>query len=82
MIHMEEHPRVDYLRERVARDAARAEVILKDALWCHLTGRDTYVLPDSEAELERLADRLSTLVNGGLGANVEGLLARFEGVPA
>ncbi len=79
MTFTEEHPRVDYLRQRVARDAVRAEVIMKDALWRHLTGRDTYALPDSEDELDRLAQRLSTFVNGGLGANMEHLLARFEG---
>lgn len=83
MTFTEEHPRLDYLRSRVSIDAARAEVILKDALWRHLTGgRDTYTLPDTETELDLLAQRLSALVNGGLGANVEHVLARFEGVPA
>ena len=78
MTFTEEHPRVDYLRQRVARDAARAEVILKDALWAHLTGGDTYVLPDTEEELDRLAQRLSALLDGGLGVRVWSLLARFE----
>lgn len=83
MTFTEEHPRIDYLRSRVARDAARAEVILKDALWRHLTGgRDSYTLPDTEEELDLLAQRLTVLVNGGLGAHVEHLLARFEGVNA
>jgi hypothetical protein len=82
MTFTEEHPRVDYLRQRVARDAGRAEVILKDALWRHLTGRDTYALPDTEEELDRLAQRLSALLDGGLGSRTGDMLARFEYVAA
>ena len=83
MTFTEEHPRLDYLRSRVARDAARAQVIMKDALWRHLTGgRDTFVLPDTEEELDLLAQRLALLVNGGLGAGVEHVLAQFEGANA
>jgi hypothetical protein len=82
MTFTEEHPRLEYLRQRVARDAARAEVILKDALWAHLTGGDTYALPDTEEDLERLAQRLSALLDGGLGARTGDMLARFEYVAA
>jgi hypothetical protein len=78
MTFTEEHPRLDYLRSRVARDAVRAEVILKDALWRHLTGRDVYALPDTEEDLDRLAQRLSALVDGRLGSTVEHMLTHFE----
>lgn len=83
MTFTEEHPRVDYLRSRIARDAVRAEVIMKDALWRHLTdGRDTYALPDTEEELDLLAQRLDILVNGRLGTAVDGVLAQFESANA
>lgn len=79
MTFTEEHPRLNYLRQRVARDAAQVEVMLRDALWHHLTeGRDTYVLPESEDDLDRLARRLSALTRDGLGAQARHLLARFE----
>lgn len=76
MTYTEEHPRAKYLRDRAAIDSMRCEVILKDALWSFITdGRDSYTLPDTEDELERVANRLRSLLQSGVGARVEALLA-------
>lgn len=63
---IDDNPRTIYLTERIRRDLNTVLLMAEDAVFEFITdSSDIRVIPEDEEALDRVAQRLSKVINGG-----------------